>query len=181
MHLLGGLQITQAAQRLAADGRPLAAHVDALQASIQQAPFVRYDDTGWRIGAQNAWVGAFQSADTVVFRTNPRHTNVEFRDGLGQSFAGVLIGDRFSSYDSRFLQDVRQQKCLAHLIRNMDEVAAGKQRRPGRGELYGQRVTQLRSSSGTASNCIGRVERVCARERSTRRRVSFSPCVWTRC
>ena len=148
MDLLGGLQvtqsaITQAAQRLAVDGGPLAVHVDTLQTQIQQASFVHHDDTGWRVSAQNAWVGAFRSADTVVFRANLRHTNVEVREGLGQHFAGVLVSDRFSSYDSRFLQDVRQQKCLAHLIRNADEVAAGEQRRPGRGELYGQRVAQV--------------------------------------
>ncbi len=148
MNLLGGIQvtqsaITQAAQRFAADGGLLAAHVDTLQVQVQQASFVHHDDTGWRIGTQNAWVGAFRSGDTVVFRANLKHTNVEVREGLGQNFTGVLVSDRFSSYDSRFLQDVRQQKCLAHLIRNADEVAAGEQRRPGRGELYGQRVAQV--------------------------------------
>ncbi|UWX64009.1 IS66 family transposase [Deinococcus rubellus] len=135
--------ITQAAQRLAADGHPLTAHVNALQADLQQAPFVHHDDTGWRVGTQNAWVGAFRSADTVLFRANLQHTNVELREGLGQNFAGVLICDRFSSYDSRFLVGVKQQKCLAHLIRNADEVAAGEQGRPGRGEVYGQRVAQV--------------------------------------
>lgn len=148
MNLLGGVQvtqgaITQAAVRLAADDRPLAAHVDALQAHVQQAPFVHHDDTGWRIGNQNAWVGTFRSADTVLFRANLQHTNVEVREGLGQNFAGVLVSDRFSSYDSRFLEKVKQQKCLAHLIRNADEVAAGEQSRPGRGEVYGQRVAQV--------------------------------------
>ncbi len=59
-----------------------------LQAQVQQAPFVHHDDTGWRIGTQNAWVGAFRSADTVVFRANLRHTNVELREGLGQNFRG---------------------------------------------------------------------------------------------
>ena len=148
MELLSGLQvtqsaITQAAVRLATDGRPLAAHVDALQAQLQQAPFVHHDDTGWRVGAQNAWVGAFRSADTVLFRANLQHTNVELRDGLGQNFVGILICDRFSTYDSRVLEGVRQQKCLAHLIRNADEVAVGEQGRPGRGELYGRRVAQV--------------------------------------
>ena len=148
MNLLDGLQvtqsaITQAAQRLAADGGLLAAHVDTLQVQVQQAPFVHHDDTGWRIGSQNAWVGTFRSADTVVFRANLRHTNVELREGLGQNFTGVLICDRFSSYDSHFLDGVKQQKCLAHLIRNADEVAAGEQGCPGRGELYGQRVAQV--------------------------------------
>lgn len=148
MELLGGIQVTQsaithAAVRLAADGRPLAAHVDALQTHLQQASFVHHDDTGWRIGTQNAWVGAFRSADTVLFRANLQHTNVELRDGLGQNFAGILICDRFSTYDSRFLEGVRQQKCLAHLIRNADEVAAGEQGRRGRGEVYGQRVAQV--------------------------------------
>jgi len=148
MDLLGSLQITQsaitqAAQRLAADSGLLAAHVGTLQVQVQQAPFVHHDDTGWRIGTQNAWVSTFRSADTVVFRANLRHTNVELREGLGQNFTGVLICDRFSSYDSHFLDGVKQQKCLAHLIRNADEVAAGEQGRPGRGELYGQRVAQV--------------------------------------
>ncbi|GAA3994095.1 IS66-like element ISRhru2 family transposase [Deinococcus rubellus] len=148
MNLLGSVQvtqsaITQAAQRLAADGSPLADHVDALQAHVHHAAFVHHDDTGWRIGTQNAWIGAFCSADTVVFRANLRHTNVEVWEGLGQHFAGVLVSDRFSSYDSRFLEWVKQQKCLAHLIRNADEVAAGEQGRPGRGEVYGQRVAQV--------------------------------------
>ncbi|OLV15810.1 hypothetical protein BOO71_0013774 [Deinococcus marmoris] len=71
---------------------------------MQQAPFVHHDDTGWRIGNQNAWVGTFRSADTVLFRANLQHTNVEVWEGLGQNFAGVLICDRFSSYDSRFLE-----------------------------------------------------------------------------
>ncbi|WP_161882606.1 IS66 family transposase [Deinococcus alpinitundrae] len=148
MNLLGGIQvtqsaITQAAQRLAADGGLLGAHVGTLQVQVQQAPFVHHDDTGWRIGTQNAWVSTFRSVDTVVFRANLRHTNVELREGLGQNFMGVLICDRFSSYDSHFLDGVKQQKCLAHLIRNADEVAAGEQGRLGRGELYGQRVAQI--------------------------------------
>ena len=52
MDLLGDLQITQgaitqAAQRLAADGSALAAHVDALQTQIQQAPYVHHEVVGW--------------------------------------------------------------------------------------------------------------------------------------
>ncbi|WP_309570146.1 transposase, partial [Deinococcus sp.] len=148
MNLQSGVQvtqsaITQAARRLAAEGRPLAAHVNALQAHVQQAGFVHHDDTGWQIGTQNAWVGVLRSANTVLFRANLRHTNVELRDGLGENFAGILISDRFATYDSRVLAEVRQQKCLAHLIRNADEVAAGEQGRPGRGELYGKRVAQV--------------------------------------
>lgn len=42
-------------------------------------------------------------------RTEHEHAcYVEVREGLGQNFAGVLISDRFGSYDSRFLQDIRQ-------------------------------------------------------------------------
>lgn len=135
--------ITQAARRLAADGSPLATHVQGLEQELRQAAYVHHDDTGWRINALPAWVSTFRSADTVLFRANLKHTNNELRAVLGDGFQGVLVCDRFKVYDSKTLEGVRQQKCLAHVIRNADETAAREQKRPGRGHAYGQNLAQV--------------------------------------
>lgn len=135
--------VTQSAQRLAAEGTPLAAHVQLLEADLRAAAYVHHDDTGWRICADQAWVSTFRSAKTVLFTANSQHTNAELRSVLGDAFQGVLVCDRFKVYDSKMLDQVRQQKCLAHLIRNADEIAVGEQKRPGRGHEYGIRLAQL--------------------------------------
>ena len=148
LYLTTGIRITQGAvtqdaQRLAEDAGPLAAHVQTLEADLRAAAFVHHDDTGWRISAGQAWVSTFRSAQTVLFTANHQHTNIELRKVLGNAFQGVLVCDRFKVYDSRMLDQVKQQKCLAHLIRNADEVAAGEQKRPGRGQEYGLRLAQV--------------------------------------
>lgn len=148
LELMTGLRltqgaVTQAAGRLARDGSSLAGHAQELEKAVQTACYVHHDDTGWRVNASPAWVSVFRSLDTVVFKVNERHTNTELRAGLGKAFEGVLVCDRFKVYDSQTLTGVRQQKCLSHLIRNADEVAAQQQRRPGRGHEYAKRMAQV--------------------------------------
>ncbi len=148
LHLTTGIRVTQgainqAAMRLAEDGGPLAVQVEALAAELRAAAYVHHDDTGWRMNASPAWISTFRSEDSVLFRVNRKHGNAELRAVLGNAFAGTLVTDRFKVYDSRLLDGVQQQKCLAHLIRNADQTAEQAKQRPGRGELYGQRLAQL--------------------------------------
>lgn len=135
--------ITQAAQRLACDGSPLATHVTALNRALRAAPYVHHDDTGWRIDATQAWVSTFRSADTVVFRANPQHTNAELRAVIGNDFRGVLVCDRFKVYDSHMLAGVQQQKCLAHVLRNAQTASEQVQGKRGRGREYGRRLAEV--------------------------------------
>lgn len=148
LELTTGIRVTQgainqAAVRLAKDGGPLAVQIESLEAQLQAAPYVHHDDTGWRMNAASAWMSAFRSADVVLYRVNPQHTNVELRAVLGDDFAGTLVTDRFKVYDSLIFTGMKQQKCLAHLIRNADEAAQEQRARLGRGELYPQRLAQL--------------------------------------
>ncbi|WP_415791915.1 IS66 family transposase, partial [Deinococcus saxicola] len=145
LELTTGIRVTQgainqAAVRQAADGSPLAVQIQSLEAQLQAAAYVHHDDTGWRMNGVAAWMSAFRSADTVLYRANPRHTAAEVRAVLGDDFAGTLVTDQFSVYDSHVIAEVSQQKCLAHLI---DEAAEQGHTRPGRGQLYAQRLGQL--------------------------------------
>lgn len=135
--------ITQAAKRLAADDRPLALHVQQLEQDLRQAASVHHDDTGWRINGIQAWVSTFRSVDTVLFRANLKHTNHELRAVLGDCFQGALICDRFKVYDSKMLDSVRQQKCLAHVLRNAQDAAQWEHKRPGQGHKYGENLAQV--------------------------------------
>ena len=135
--------ITQAAQRLARDGSPLAVHVESLEQELRAAPYVHHDDTGWRMNATQAWVSTFRSAETVLFRANLQHTNVELRAVLGDAFRGVLVCDRFKVYDSSTLAGVQQQKCLDHVLRNAQTASEQAQGKRGRGREYGQRLADM--------------------------------------
>ena len=61
---------------------------------------------------------------------------------------GVMVTDRARSYDARALSWVRQQKCLAHVLRSISEVVqtkVGRGRTPdrSRGHGFGKRLSEL--------------------------------------
>jgi len=141
LELLLGLRLTQsainqAAMRLAGDGSPLANHVLELEKQLRQAAYVHHDDTGWRMGGEQAWVGAYRSEDVALFKVNPQHTSAELRAVLGDQFQGTLVCDRYSVYDAKQFAEMSQQKCLAHVIRNISDVAAQVKGRAGQGLAY---------------------------------------------
>ena len=59
---------------------------------------------------------------------------------MPSDYAGVMVTDRARSYDARALSGVRQQKCLAHVLRSISEVVETK---VGRGRSFGKRLSGL--------------------------------------
>lgn len=147
LELLLGLRLTQsaisqAAMRLAQDGSLLADHVVELEGQLRQAAYVHHDDTGWRVGGEQAWVGAYRSADVALFKVNPQHTAAELQAVLQDGFQGTLVCDRYSVYDAKQFAGMSQQKCLAHVLRNISDVAAQVTGRAGRGLAYVDRLKE---------------------------------------
>ena len=62
------------------------------------------------------------------------------REVVPADYAGVMVTDRARSYDARALSGVRQQKCLAHVLRSISEVVETKR---GRGRSFGKRLSEL--------------------------------------
>jgi transposase len=93
-----------------------------LRNSIATAPSVYTDDTGWRIHGETAHLMAFDTDEATVFQIRERHRNEEVRELIAADYAGTMITDRGRSYDAEELRDVKQQKCLDHLNRNINEV-----------------------------------------------------------
>jgi hypothetical protein len=84
---------------------------------ILHSPFVHVDETRLNIQGTDHYVWVFTDGMHVVFRmTETRETTVvrEFLKG----YTGVLISDFYPGYDSI---ECPQQKCLVHLIRDLNE------------------------------------------------------------
>lgn len=126
---LTGISVTQSAltqDALRQAKGKIAAQYQRLRASMASAPVVHTDDTGWRVSGQTAFLMGFDSEQASVYQIRSRHRHEEVLEVVPADFAGVLVNDRGKSYDAHELDDVRQQKCLAHLLRNVSEVVERK-------------------------------------------------------
>lgn len=129
---LTGVTITQSAltqDALRRAQQEVGAEYQLLRAEVQQASFVHTDDTGWRVGGQTAFLMGFDTDQTTVYQIRPQHRNEEVREIIPADYAGVMISDRGKSYDAEEFQQVEQQKCVAHILRNISAVVETKQGR----------------------------------------------------
>jgi transposase len=122
---LTGVRLTQSAITQDAAKQtegPVGERYSELRESVKQQAVVHTDDTGWRVGGAPAYLMAFVNQALSVYQVRPRHRNEEVRELIPADFQGVMICDRGPSYDARQLEEVAQQKCLSHLIRNAKAV-----------------------------------------------------------
>ena len=141
---LTGVELSQSAITQDALRRARGAVGDAyrrLRESVRESAVVHTDDTGWRVGGESAFLMAFETDDATVYQVRDRHRNDEVREVVPADYAGVMVTDRARSYDARALSGVRQQKCLAHVLRSISGVVETK---VGRG-------TQLREATERAA------------------------------
>ena len=140
---LTGVQLTQGAitqDAMKQSGQSVGAHYEQLRGSVREQPAVHTDDTGWRVGGDTAFLMAFVNPRLSVYQIRRQHRNEEVRELIPAKFAGVMICDRGKSYDAEELNEIAQQKCLAHLIRNAVEVAEAK---TGRARQFSQKLKEL--------------------------------------
>jgi transposase len=93
-----------------------------LRASVREQQVIHTDDTGWRVSGKPAQLMAFVNSTLSVYQVRPQHRNEEVRELLPADFNGVMNSDRGRSYDAEELVNLKQQKCLSHLIRNAGAV-----------------------------------------------------------
>ena len=81
-----------------------------------------------------------QTDEATVYQVRARHRNEEVREVVPSDYGGVMVTDRGRSYDAQALSGVKQQKCLAHVLRSISEVVQTKR---GRGRSFGNRLSRL--------------------------------------
>ena len=118
----------------------MGATYEALRASVRQQSVVHTDDTGWRVGGAPAFLMAFVNQSLSVYQVRPRHRNEEVRELIPADFQGVMVCDRGRSYDAVELEDVAQQKCLGHMMRNTKAVEESK---TGRARQFSEKLKEL--------------------------------------
>jgi transposase len=112
----------------------------ALRDGVRDSRVVYTDDTGWKVGGENAHLMAFDTDQATVYQVRPRHRHQEVQEIVPRNYPGVMGTDRGRSYEARSFRQVKQQKCVAHLQRTLSEVL---DRKKGRARELADRTREL--------------------------------------
>ena len=96
--------------------RDYAETADLCQAQLLRSPYIHADETKLNIQGRNHYAWVFTDGRHVLFRFSATRECSVVREVLGE-YGGILITDFYGGYDS---VPCRQQKCLVHLIRDLN-------------------------------------------------------------
>ena len=143
METLTGLAVTASAitqDALKQAEGPAGSAYQKLGHGMKYEPAVHTDDTGWRVGGRPAYLMGFDSDVASYYQIRPQHRSLEVLEVIPSDFVGVLITDRGVSYEAKVFDQVRQQKCLSHLLKNISVILETKTG-PARG--FGMELQKL--------------------------------------
>ena len=143
LEALTGVTLTQGA--ITQDAMRRAAHsvgevYEDLRTTVPEAPGVHTDDTSWRVGGKPASLMAFETEAAMVYQVRSQHRHEEVQEVIPSDYEGVMVTDRGRSYDAQAFDAVKQQKCLAHMLRSISAVL---QTNKGRARDVGERLKGL--------------------------------------
>ena len=90
---------------------------EAMLQTIVSGPLVHADETKVNLGGQDGYVWVFTNLEEAVYLYSPSREG-ELVQRVLKDFDGVLVSDFYAAYDSL---KCAQQKCLIHLIRDLNE------------------------------------------------------------
>ena len=134
--------IARVRQRLSA---ALAEPMDQALAAARQQPVAYVDETGAPTGnadgnnptGKRGWQWVMVTAVVTVFIQGLSRSTAAAIELLGNAFDGIVVSDRFSSYNH--LPTQQRQLCWAHLIRDLTAIAE----RPGASAEFGAQLLGL--------------------------------------
>jgi predicted RecB family nuclease len=88
-----------------------------LMQRILHSPFIHVDETTLDIEGRDYYVWVFTDGTHVVFKMTPTREATIVHELL-EHYTGVLVSDFYPGYDAA---PCRQQKCLVHLIRDLND------------------------------------------------------------
>lgn len=95
----------------------------ALKQYIQQAPVIHADETTHQRNgeAKTRWLWLMACSDAVFQNIRYSRSQTNAKHLLGEATYGVVVTDQCASYN--WLEPTRHQFCLAHVQRNLQEMA----------------------------------------------------------
>ncbi len=110
----------------------VAAPVEEARSYVHEQEVAHLDETSWRQGGKRAWLWVAVTSWVTVFVVRMSRGGHVARELLGETFAGILVTDRYSAYN---WYPVRwRQLCWAHLLRDFEAMRG----RGGRSEEIGE-------------------------------------------
>ncbi len=91
--------------------------VDYIRQIILKSPVIHIDETNVRLSKDKGYVWVFATPHTVLYHFSISH-EVDFLKEWLKGYKGVVVTDFFPTYETL---PVRRQKCLIHLIRDLND------------------------------------------------------------
>jgi transposase len=111
----GGLM--QMWRRLA---RVLGPWYEAIQEQALDSGVLHADETGWRVNGKTHWLWCFATETLSFFMIDRSRGSPALLKMFTQEFDGTLVSDFWAPYNA--LACASRQKCLVHLLRDMEHV-----------------------------------------------------------
>jgi Transposase IS66 family/RNase_H superfamily len=90
---------------------------DRMKDKLRRGPLIHADETKVAVRIHTGYVWAFTNMEEVVYVYTPTREGTLLEEML-KGFTGVLVSDFYAAYDSPKCQ---QQKCLIHLMRDVND------------------------------------------------------------
>lgn len=87
---------------------------------LRASAWLNADETGWRVNGQSHWLWCFCNRDGCYYMIDRSRGSVALQKFFIDVFAGTLIHDFWSVYESALVED--HQYCLVHLLRELLKV-----------------------------------------------------------
>src|SRR5215211_6038406 len=98
----------------------VAAPIEQARTSVHEQAVAHLDETSWRQGGKRAWLWVAVTSLVTVFVVRMSRGGQVARELLGETFAGILVTDRYSAYN---WYPVRwRQLCWAHVLRDFEAI-----------------------------------------------------------
>jgi transposase len=98
----------------------VAGPVEEARTYVHEQEVAHLDETSWRQGGKRAWLWVAVTTWVTVFMVRMSRGGEVARELLGETFAGILVTDRYSAYN---WYPVRwRQVCWAHLLRDFEAM-----------------------------------------------------------
>lgn len=91
----------------------------AIRASIKESAFAHVDETGIPKDGKNWWMWVVVTGHVVLFLQDASRGHQVIKD-IFDDYKGILLSDFWTAYNCL---DVEQQKCLAHLVKDLKNMA----------------------------------------------------------
>jgi len=102
-------------------GKVFKNNYDEIVKNVKNGKIVGIDETGWRVCDSNYWMWVFQNEENTIFKIENSRSSKVVKEVLGNDYNGILVSDFFSVYGD-ITQSHQKQKCLAHLIRELNYI-----------------------------------------------------------